>query len=288
METGQVNLDHLSGHLPVTSVDTFLGRFVSAFVGSPCRAEITEKQPSWVLFWALLWALFRAHLWAHSWGRISLSLALFFPTICHPGRNYTLVTQKKETRSVSVGRPQRSPTFGPPKQSCHGKFRKIGNSWAETFLWFVPQVAASRKFKPCLEYSGNCVHPGNYLRNNYRAARKGTNLRGQTPICGFLLVPAKICGFPRKSAVSCQNLRFPNALFSRKRWESARIIGNLRLGSVCPLRFVPIKCALIIIRKWKCECECKCNFRLSRSKLIEGACNHFGPHGKLTGEELGT
>ena len=27
-----------------------------------------------------------------------------------------------------------SPTFGPPEQSCHGKFRKIGNSWAGTFL----------------------------------------------------------------------------------------------------------------------------------------------------------
>ena len=45
------------------------------------------------------------------------------------------------------GRPQRSPTFGPPEQSCHGKFRKIGNSRAETFLWFVPEVAASRKFR---------------------------------------------------------------------------------------------------------------------------------------------
>ena len=33
-----------------------------------------------------------------------------------------------------------------------------------------------------------------------RAALKGTNLRGQTPICGFLWVPAKICGFLRKAA----------------------------------------------------------------------------------------
>ena len=37
----------------------------------------------------------------------------------------------------------------------------------------------------------------------YRAAQKGTNLRGQTPICGFLRVPAVFCGFLRKSAVSC-------------------------------------------------------------------------------------
>ena len=50
-----------------------------------------------------------------------------------------------------------------------------------------------------------------------RAALKGTNLRGQTPICGFLRVPAVFCGFLRKSAVFCENLRFPNALFSRKR-----------------------------------------------------------------------
>ena len=37
--------------------------------------------------------------------------------------------------------------FGPSEQSCHGKFRKIGNSWAGIFLWFVPDVAASRKFR---------------------------------------------------------------------------------------------------------------------------------------------
>ena len=49
----------------------------------------------------------------------------------------------------------------------------------------------------------------------YRAALKGTNLRGQTPICGFLRVPAVFCGFLRKSAVFCENLRFPNASFSR-------------------------------------------------------------------------
>ena len=73
-----------------------------------------------------------------------------------------------------------------------------------------------------------------------RAALKGTNLRGQMPICGFLRVPAKICGFLRQSAVFCENLRFPNALFSGKRRESAKICENLRLGSVCPLRFVPL------------------------------------------------
>ena len=50
------------------------------------------------------------------------------------------------------------------------------------------------------------------------AALKGTNLRGQTPTCAFL----------RKSAVFCKNLHFPNALFFRKRRESARISENLR------------------------------------------------------------
>ena len=64
---------------------------------------------------------------------------------------------------------------------------------------------------------------------------EGTKLRGQTPICGFLRFPAQICGFLRKSAVFCENLRFPNALFSRKRRESAKISENLRLGSVRPL-----------------------------------------------------
>ena len=74
-------------------------------------------------------------------------------------------------------------------------------------------------------------------------ALKGTNLRGQTPICGFLRVPAVFCGFLRKSAVFCENLRFPNASFSRTRRESAKISENLRFGSVRPLRFVPLGAA---------------------------------------------
>ena len=74
---------------------------------------------------------------------------------------------------------------------------------------------------------------------SHRAALKGTNPRGRTPICGFLRVPAVSCGFLRKSAVFCENLRFPNALFSRKRRESAKISENLRLGSVVPLGLSP-------------------------------------------------
>ena len=54
-------------------------------------------------------------------------------------------------------------------------------------------------------------------------ALKGTNLRGQTPICGFLRVAAVFCGFLRKSAFFFEKLRFPNASFSRKRRESAKI-----------------------------------------------------------------
>ena len=49
-----------------------------------------------------------------------------------------------------------------------------------------------------------------------RAARKGMSLRGQTPICGYLRVPAVFCGSLRKSAVFCENLRFPNASFLGK------------------------------------------------------------------------
>ena len=63
------------------------------------------------------------------------------------------------------------------------------------------------------------------FKSFYRAVLKGTNLRGQTPICGFVRVPAfsavscEICAFPRKSALpQCE---------------------NLRLGSVYPLGFVP-------------------------------------------------
>ena len=77
-----------------------------------------------------------------------------------------------------------------------------------------------------------------------RAALKGTNLRGQTPICGFLRVPAVLGGFLRKAAVFCENLRLPNALFSKKRRESAEIRENLRESAfgfglspqVCPLK----------------------------------------------------
>ena len=62
----------------------------------------------------------------------------------------------------------------------------------------------------------------------HRAALKLTNLRGQTPICGFLRVPVLFCGFLQKSAVFCKNLCFPNALISRKRRESAKISENLQ------------------------------------------------------------
>ena len=64
-----------------------------------------------------------------------------------------------------------------------------------------------------------------------RAALKGTNLRGQTPICNFLQVPAVSCENQHSSAKICI---FPNALFSRKRRESAKIREDLRLGSVYP------------------------------------------------------
>ena len=62
-----------------------------------------------------------------------------------------------------------------------------------------------------------------------RAALKGTNLKGRTPICGLL----------RKSAVFCENLRFPNASFS---WERARSCKNQRKSAkICVwARFVPL------------------------------------------------
>ena len=46
------------------------------------------------------------------------------------------------------GRPQRSPTFGPTKTNLSRKLSENRNSRAETFLWFVPEVAASPKFRP--------------------------------------------------------------------------------------------------------------------------------------------
>ena len=69
----------------------------------------------------------------------------------------------------------------------------------------------------------------------YRAALKGTNLRGQTPICGFLRVPAGFCDFfsakicvsqklcflgkgenLEKSAKLCERVRFVPLGFSQK------------------------------------------------------------------------
>ena len=82
--------------------------------------------------------------------------------------------------------------------------------------------------------------------DSLKAALKGTNLRGRTPICGFLRVPAVFCGCLRQSVVFCENLRFPDALFSSKgenQRKSARICENPRLGSVCPLRFVLLSAA---------------------------------------------
>ena len=83
--------------------------------------------------------------------------------------------------------------------------------------------------------------------NFHRAALKGTNLRGQTPICGFLRIPAVFCRF---SAVSCENQRFSAKSCASQMLcflgkgenlqESARISEYLRWGSVCPPRFVPL------------------------------------------------
>ena len=58
-----------------------------------------------------------------------------------------VLTPDQKVASSRLGRLQQSPTFGPPEQNCHRRFQKIGKSWAQTFLWFVPEVAASLKFR---------------------------------------------------------------------------------------------------------------------------------------------
>ena len=62
----------------------------------------------------------------------------------------------------------------------------------------------------------------------------------------------KSAGLLRKSAVFCKILRFPNALFSTKRRESAKISENLHLDSVCPLRFVPLSAPWFRIASCNC------------------------------------
>ena len=103
-------------------------------------------------------------------------------------------------------------------------------------LWYAPNGKPVRSVARCIAPSHPQGHSG-FVQHRFhnipwgicnRAALKGTNLRGQTAICGFLRVPAVFCGFLRKSAVFFENLRFPNALFSRKRRESAKICENLR------------------------------------------------------------
>ena len=137
----------------------------------------------------------------------------------------------------------------PPKVA-----RTNWNSKEETLneaLWVANQSAPWTEVKSvqttasCLAglYKGLLGRGIKSFPKSHRDALKGTNLRGRTPICGFLRVPAVFCGLLRKSTVFCENLRFPNALFLRKGenlQESAKICENLRLGSVCPLRFVPL------------------------------------------------
>ena len=49
-------------------------------------------------------------------------------------------------------------------------------------------------------FRGAVFHHGGAPENSsFRAALKGTNLRGQTPICGFLRVPA-LSGLPPVAA----------------------------------------------------------------------------------------
>ena len=70
----------------------------------------------------------------------------------------------------------------------------------------------------------------------FRATLKGANLRRQTPVCGFLQFPMKICGFLRKAA-------FPKCLkvvFLERR-ESAKISKNPR-ESAFGLDLSPLVC----------------------------------------------
>ena len=69
------------------------------------------------------------------------------------------------------------------------------------FMFFKPFLCQIKNFEEQFRSAG--VPP------QYRAALKGTSLRGQTLICGFLR-------FLAKSVVFCGYLRFPNAWFSRK------------------------------------------------------------------------
>ena len=83
---------------------------------------------------------------------------------------------------------------------------------------------------PCLAALGDLPEFFRRVSRFLRPRLRGTNLRDKRQSAVF-------CGFLRRSAVSCENLRFPNACFPGKgenQRKSARICENLRWA-----RFVP-------------------------------------------------
>ena len=77
----------------------------------------------------------------------------------------------------------------------------------------------------------------------YTGALKTTNLRGQTAICrcrGVSCKKKKKLQFLRKS------LLLPYARFTRRRGESAKFSGNMRLGLISPLKFVPLSASYLL------------------------------------------
>ena len=97
--------------------------------------------------------------------------------------------------------------------------RKKGAKNAAKILSFV--TCSPLLLGPFLAGSGVLFRPVagrvvlNALWDSSRAALKGMNLRGQTPICGFLRVPAGFCAFLRKLEAPNPEIPKKNTAFTR-------------------------------------------------------------------------
>ena len=129
----------------------------------------------------------------------------------------------------------RTRVAGTPLRLCVLKLRKpcLAVSLQNESKATQGNSAPKREREPTFCPFFACVHfaPELLSRSKLRAVLKGTNLRGQTPICNFLRVPA----------VFCEHLRFSVKIRVSQCFvfqEKARISKNLQ---VCVwARFVPL------------------------------------------------
>ena len=105
---------------------------------------------------------------------------------------------------------QRSPTVGYvwPTAMEPSKFRKIGSSWAETCLWFVPDLATSRKLRS-LHVLQRVYQASRFCDLNLRQSCAGTE-GGSEPCSSFLSL---VSNMPRNTSTKT---------YPEKGWKTCR------------------------------------------------------------------